>query len=205
MAGDDLMTDHRFSAKRFLHSVPSENKMAAARGFAPESLFNIYKIKTMKKLMLFAGLYCLQPNIHAASAIPSSVKTDASPKAGDRARAHFRENFGEVKNAVWYTGSDKNIYCVFQEGNIRNRVFYSKSGYWEYTLLSYPPSALRKDVKDRVQENFKSYHISYVNEIRSDSDEPVYIINIENGDFIKVIKEKGEDLEIQDSLEKQLD
>jgi hypothetical protein len=53
--------------------------------------------------------------------------------------------------------------------------------------------------------NFKGYHISYVNEVRSDSDEPVYIINIENGDFIKVIREKGENIEIQDSLEKQLD
>jgi hypothetical protein len=159
----------------------------------------------MKKLMLFAGLYCLQPTIHAASIIPPAKNINASIKASDRALAHFKANFGEATDAVWYTGSDKGIYCVFLQGNTHNRVFYSKSGYWEYTLLSYPPSALRKDVKDLIQENFKSYHISYVNEIRSGIDEPVYVINIENGDFIKVIKEKGENIEIQDSLEKQSD
>src|SRR5450432_1052748 len=159
----------------------------------------------MKKLMLFAGLYCMQPTIQASSIIPPVKNIDASVKASDRARTHFSENFSDAKDVAWYTGPDKGIYCVFQQGNTHNRVFYSKSGYWEYTLMSYPPSGLRKDVKDLIKENFKGYHISYINEVRSDSDEPVYIINIENGDFIKVIREKGENIEIQDSLEKQLD
>ena len=51
----------------------------------PNTLFILsLKISTMKKLMLLAGLYCLQPNLHAAT-YRSPVRYENSPvSAADR-------------------------------------------------------------------------------------------------------------------------
>ncbi len=159
----------------------------------------------MKKLLLLAGLYCLQPTLHAAS-FTSSVKHDKTPISGnDRAQAHFKENYAWVDNASWGNMTDKSIYCVFQQGKTSNRVFYDKHGYWLFTMISYQPSVLAKKVKELVSDNFHGYKITYVNEIRSDSELPVYMINIEDGNNIKVIKVAGDDIEVtQDIIKTQL-
>jgi hypothetical protein len=154
----------------------------------------------MKKLMLLAGLYFLQPGLHAAPA-RINVKHDVAPiSAHDRARIHFKENYAWVQDAAWYNTVNDGILCVFNQGNIVNRVFYDKLGYWQYTLLSYPSTDLPKSVEKNVLNNFKGYHISFVNEIRSDGQDPVYMINIENEDSIKVIAVNGEQIEVKQDL-----
>ena len=47
----------------------------------------------MKKLILFAGLYCMLPGLYAASIVKSSIITMAPVSASERAKAHFKENF----------------------------------------------------------------------------------------------------------------
>jgi hypothetical protein len=154
----------------------------------------------MKKLLLLAGLYCLQPTLHAAS-FTSSVKHDKTPiSANDRAQASFKENYAWVENATWTIMTDQTIYCVFQQGKTANRVFYDKRGYWQFTLISYQPSVLAKKVKELVLDNFRGYKITYVNEIRSDSEVPVYMINIEDGNNIKVIRVVGDDIEVTQDI-----
>ena len=156
----------------------------------------------MKKLLLLAGLYCLQPTLHAAS-FTGSVKHVKAPVSGtDRALANFKENYAWVENASWGNMQDESIYCVFQQGKISNRVFYDKHGYWLFTMISYQPSVLAKKVTELVSENFHGYKITYVNEIRSDSEVPVYMINIEDGNNIKVIRVFGEDIEISQDIVK---
>jgi hypothetical protein len=154
----------------------------------------------MKKLLLLAGLYCLQPTLHATS-FTSSVKHDKVPISGtERAQANFKENYAWVENATWTNMPDQTIYCVFQQGKIANRVFYDKRGYWQFTLISYQPSVLAKKVKDQVLDNFHGYKITYVNEIRSNSDVPVYMINIEDGNNIKVIRVVGDEIEVTQDI-----
>jgi len=157
----------------------------------------------MKKLMLLAGLYCLQPALHAAAWVRTDVDFVAPINATDRAKAHFNENYAEAEDAVWFALPDKTIYCIFHQGRKVNRVFYNSHGYWLYTLIGYPASGLHKDIKTLVQDNFKGYHITYVNEIRSDLDEPVYMINIENEVYGKVIRVAGEDIDIKEDFEKE--
>jgi hypothetical protein len=156
----------------------------------------------MKKLILLAGLYCLQPNLHAASfGIP--VKNNISPKSAiERAKAHFKVHYEEAQHVAWFNLGENNMFCVFHQGDTANRVFYDKRGYWKYTLLSYPGYYLPIRVKEFVSDYYKCYQISYVNEIRSSYNEPVYVINIENDDNIKVIKVAGDEIEVQQVLEK---
>jgi hypothetical protein len=165
-------------------------------------LFFKLKISTMKKLMLLAGFYCLHFSLQAAPGV-SITKYDIAPVSGnDRALAHFKENFAWVEDAAWYNTPDKNMYCVFHQGNIVNRVFYNERGYWQYTMISYPPANLPKSLRERVLDSFGGYSINYVNEVRSDKNEAVYMISIENKDNIKVIRVTDEDIEITQALKK---
>jgi hypothetical protein len=156
----------------------------------------------MKKLMLLAGLYCLQLSLYASSYSPY-IKYDMAPiNANDRAKANFKENYDGVRDVNWFTQDDKNMYCIFHQGDTVNRVFYDKHGYWKYTLMSYPGYDLPQHVKEQVMDNFKCYQIPSVTEIRSNNIEPVFMINIENEDRIKVIKVIGDEFEVQQELEK---
>lgn len=152
--------------------------------------------------MLLAGLFCLQTSLHATPGNKNANYRPAPMSANARAMAHFKENYAWVQDADWFNTAEKNMYCVFYQGNIVNRVFYDQNGYWQHTLVSFPPSDLPKNVKKIVTENFAGYNISYVNEIQSPSVESIYMINIENSDDIKVIRVTGEVTEVTQDIKK---
>jgi hypothetical protein len=160
------------------------------------------KINKMKKLMLLAGLYCLQTTLHAAPSATHAKYHTAPMSASARAMAHFKENYAWVQNADWFNTAENNLYCVFDQGNVVNRIFYDQNGYWQYTMVSFPPSNLSRSVKKIVSDNFAGYNISYVNEILSATEEPVYMINIENGENIKVIRVTGDVVEVKQDIKK---
>ncbi len=155
----------------------------------------------MKKLMLFAGLYCLQPTLQAAS-LTRPIHELAPFTANDRAVAHFKAHYQGAQNVSWFTLDNSDIYCVSHKGDTVNRVFYDKRGNWKYTLLSYPGNELPNNVKATVTDYFKCYQVTSVTEVHAHDIEPVYVVNIENDDNIKVIRVFGDDIEVQQDLEK---
>jgi hypothetical protein len=163
----------------------------------------------MKKLILVAGLYCIQFTLHAASHIVSgktniaSVKKNIKPvNADQRAIAHFRENFPGVKDESWSTNADKSINCYFHQGAKVGRVYYDPRGNWRYSVISYPPSDLSNNIRYRIMDNFDGNEISYVNEILSQNNDPVYMVNIENVSNIKVVRVSDDDIEVKQDLKK---
>jgi hypothetical protein len=164
----------------------------------------------MKKLILLAGLYCLQPNLQASRLTSSNnfhetVKRDdhGTSRASERAQAHFRENFADARHPQWSMNADNSINCIFHQREKVYRVYYDRRGVWTYTLIGYLPSELSNSIKYRVLESFDGYNIAYVNEIRSENNEPVYIINIENAYNIKVIRVSNNDeIGIQQEFQK---
>jgi hypothetical protein len=155
----------------------------------------------MKKLFLFAGLCCiLLPGLYAAPIVKS---TTVPISASDRAKAHFKENYAEAQNFAWYNAPDNSIYCIFHRGNTTDRVFYDSRGYWQFTLISYLPAELKMPIRQKVSDQFEGYHITYVNEIQSAYDEPIYMVNIENAGNIKVIKVTDDEIEVKQSLIKE--
>jgi len=123
--------------------------------------------------------------------------------ASERAKAHFKENFGETENAAWYTAPDNSLYCIFHRANTVNRVFYDSRGYWQFTLVSYQPSELKMHIRQQISDQFEGYRITYVNEIQSAYDQPVYMVNLENAGNIKVVKVAGDDIEVKQTLIKE--
>jgi hypothetical protein len=83
-----------------------------------------------------------------------------------------------------------------------NRIFYDRNGNWQYTLISYPGSVLAKSIRDKVLDNFAGFRISYVNEVRSDGQETVYMINLEDDSNIKVVQVTGDDVLVKQALTK---
>ena len=157
----------------------------------------------MKKLILFAGLYCMLPGLYAGSTFTSGRHALAPVSASERAKAHFKEKYAEVQNVAWYTAPDNSLYCIFHRENTVDRVFYDSRGYWQFTLVSYLPSELKTNIRQQISDQFEGYRITYVNEIQSAYDEPVYMVNIENAGNIKVLKVKGDDVEVNQSLIKE--
>ena len=157
----------------------------------------------MKKLILFAGLYCMLPGLYAASGIKSNNNKLAPVSASERAKAHFKENFTEVQDVAWYNAPDNSLYCTFHRGNTVDRVFYDSRGYWQFTLISYEPSELKMHIRQQLSDRFEGYRITYVNEIQSSYDEPIYMVNLENAGNIKVVKVTGDDIEVKQSLIKE--
>ena len=157
----------------------------------------------MKKLILFACLYFMLSELYAASTVKSDHFKLASVSASERAKAHFKENYAEVQNYTWYTAPDNSIYCIFQRGNTTDRVFYDSRGYWQFTLISYLPSELKMHIRKQIADQFEGYRITYVNEIQSAYDEPIYMVNIENAGNIKVLKVTDDDIEVKQALIKE--
>jgi hypothetical protein len=161
----------------------------------------------MKKLMLLAGLYCLQPALYASSWVNpgiNNISNEVLPvNASDRAKAHFNANYSEAQDATWYTLPNKDMYCLFHTKKIANRVFYNSHGNWQYTLIGYPGSALSSEIKEQVANEYDGYKITWVTEIRSNQNKPVYVLNIENTNHIRVIKLAGDDIEEQQVLVKE--
>ncbi len=157
----------------------------------------------MKKLMFLAIVYFLHPNLQAATLSNSPVKKMAPTSAYEKAKAHFMANFAGVKDAVWDNLPNDELYCTFHKGNVVTRVFYNNHGNWQYTLLSYPGSGLSVDVKHRIQDYFDTYHIDYVNEIRSENADPVYVMDLENEGHIKVIRVDDNNIDVQQELYKE--
>ncbi len=159
----------------------------------------------MKKLMLLAGLYCLQPALYASSWVNPGINNinDVAPiNASDRAKAHFYANYSGARDASWYNLPNKNMYCIFHSGKVVNRVFYDNHGFWQYTLMGYPGANLSKEVKDQVNYDYDGYRVLWVNEIRSSQNSSVYVINIENENHIKVIRIAGDVIEEQQAFDK---
>ena len=157
----------------------------------------------MKKLILFAGFYCMLSGLYAADIIKSAKNKMTPLSASERAKTHFKENYAEVQNVAWYTAPDNSLYCIFHRGNTVDRVFYDSRGYWQFTLVSYEPSELKMYIRQQIADQFEGYRITYVNEIQSTYDEPIYMVNLENAGNIKVVKVSGDDIEVKQTLIKE--
>ena len=156
----------------------------------------------MKSLLLFAGLLCLQPTLFANSVVSSDKIRNSRLSASDREQEHFKTHFSDAQDPIWYNQGTENTYCIFHSGDITNRVFYDGRGSWKYTLKSYAPADLKPEVKDLIMNRFGNYAISYVNEVQSDANGPVYVINLENADSIMVVQVAGDDIQISQALTK---
>ncbi|MEJ0080317.1 MAG: hypothetical protein WDM78_05010 [Puia sp.] len=78
----------------------------------------------MKKLMLLAGLCCLQPVLYASSWVNPGINTlDIAPiNASDRAKAHFNANYAEARDAIWYKpAQQKHVLSVSYRSGGRSR------------------------------------------------------------------------------------
>ena len=165
----------------------------------------------MKKLMLLAGLYCLQPTLYASTSVNPGLSftsnaylDEAMPvNAAERAKAHFSANYSEAHDATWYNLPNKNMYCLFHSGKVANRVFYDSRGFWQYTLMGYPGSEVSRDIKEQMGYDYDGYRITWVSEIRSNQNKPVYIINIENENHIRVIRLTDEEIEEKEAFNKE--
>lgn len=107
----------------------------------------------------------------------------------DRAISNFKKEFSTVDNAKWIQITDGFI-SRFEQNGIKFRVGYNQKGNWQNTVRTYTESGLPSDVKDIIENVYYGYRISLVEEITT-RQKAVYIIHIENDEWMKQIKVDG--------------
>ncbi len=119
------------------------------------------------------------------------------PGIDARAVKNFKKDYRKAENAKWQEVSDGFI-TKFMQKNSQYRVGYNKKGDWQYTERIYNTgSELPVDVRKNIETNYFGFDIKLVEEIAT-RQRTVYIVHIENAEWIMKLKVDGADI---DSLE----
>jgi hypothetical protein len=179
-------------------------------GSADILLLTFLKITTMKKLFLLAGCYCLHFSSPAQDLSPKNfpdklhaVSSDGRSAGYDRARRHFNDKYPGISDVLWTNLPDGGFVCWVHEPEMATHVHYDRRGNWICTISGYEDRRLPEEIKEAVQNHYEGYRITFVNQIISKADLPIYIINIESWTEIKVIRVIGDDIEVRQELEKE--
>ncbi|MDP4211837.1 MAG: hypothetical protein Q8926_04370 [Bacteroidota bacterium] len=173
----------------------------------------------MKKLFLLAGFFCLHSFTHAQSAASQKiifsgssiasadhlVKAQLLPvKASVNARAlrDFRDSYPDVQDETWTALPNNETSCMFRQSGTETRIYYSKHGYRRFTILRYGADHLGNEISEQVNNYYKGYHVSNVNEINIAGLPTTYLMNLEVLDHIKVVRFTGDNIEAQQEIEK---
>jgi hypothetical protein len=148
----------------------------------------------MKKSIVSAAIafFALFSTVSTVSAQSSDVAF-SSPVAGKRiaspniqADKNFRKTYKNVLVKSWSRKEDG--YRVrFNDRNIQYMVDYDKKGRWTNTIKIYDEKNLAKEIANMVQTTFLGYAIVQAMEIQT-SKVTVYLVKIENKDFLKTIR-----------------
>jgi hypothetical protein len=95
-----------------------------------------------------------------------SSNSETATTINARALRDFKRNYPDVNGEKWYAILD-GYMATFSKANIQELAFYSKSGYWQYTIMYYGEKGLPDEVKERVKKAYYNYSINGVEEIRT--------------------------------------
>jgi len=105
----------------------------------------------------------------------------------------FNKSFKNVTGEQWYAVSDGFVANFNQEG-IETKVAYDQKGKWHCTVRTLTESQLPSDVRDLVKSRYYDYDILVVYEIKHDN--TAYIMKMENGTNLKMIRVVDGEIEI---------
>jgi hypothetical protein len=99
--------------------------------------------------------------------------------------------------------SDNSILLRFSDKGIAFKVFYSPSGEWMHSVLSYDKSALLPaDVRASITKAFPGLAVSYVDEVQRPDESPVYRIQLQDDKRLVIVKVQEGEMETETALRK---
>jgi len=107
-----------------------------------------------------------------------SSNTETTITINTRALKDFKKNYPDVSGEKWFAIQD-GFMATFSKEYTQELAFYSKSGYWQYTIMYYGEKGLPNEVKDRVKKVYYNYSIIGVEEIRT-VEQTYYMVHVQD-------------------------
>jgi hypothetical protein len=145
----------------------------------------------MKKL-LFTSIW-ISLALLAGAHVPGEKAAD------DRAIRNFTRTYKGASDARWESLRDGGYVCRFKQNGVSKRAFYNKRGGWLATIAGYMTDHLPTDVRRQVHSVYYDYSILYANEIVMPDKPIAYVIQVQDGRTIRIVRVvDGEMEEIQE-------
>jgi hypothetical protein len=99
--------------------------------------------------------------------------------------------------------SDNSILLRFSDKGVAFKVFYSPAGEWQHTVLSYDKaSLLPAAVSASITSAYPELTVTYVDEVQSPDDSPVYRIQLQDDKRLVIVKVKEGEMQTEAALRK---
>ena len=100
----------------------------------------------------------------------------------------------------WFAIQD-GFMATFSKENTQELAFYSKSGYWQYTIMYYGEKGLPDEVRDRVKKVYYNYSIIGVEEIRT-VEQNYYVVHVQDESTDKKLMVTDSEMRVVDDFTK---
>jgi hypothetical protein len=115
-----------------------------------------------------------------------AINTDFVSK---KAMKDLSKSFKNSAGASWEQSTD-GVVATFNDGDIKDAIYYDKKGNWQATMKSYFESSLNKNVRAIVKQKYFDDKITYIQEIVTvnSQDTPTYIVHLEGATDFKLVR-----------------
>lgn len=129
------------------------------------------------KLFLLGALLC------GTVAFTACNDDDDHYTPGDKVVNEFNTKYPQAKNVTWETKAGYNVADFF-DGDYETEAWFNEQGLWVMTETDIPYAALPAAVKQSFETSlYKDWRVDDVDKLeRSDTDGPVYVIEVEQGE-----------------------
>jgi hypothetical protein len=90
---------------------------------------------------------------------------------------------------------DRTILFAWNEDGAHYKAFFTRGGVWLNTVISYEEGGLPATVKDLIRSRYADLRISFVDEVQTPGQEPVYRVQLQDEKRLVIVKVAGEEME----------
>ena len=117
-----------------------------------------------------------------------------------KALKNFSKHYKESENAEWFK-LDNAFRAQYTKDDVETSVFYNLKGKWMGNIRTYSEDKLPGDIRHRVRSTYYDYSIFHVQEITVGA-KTAYLVNIEDKNFIKIIRIANDEMSEYQVIEK---
>jgi hypothetical protein len=110
----------------------------------------------------------------------------------------FTKKYPSITNEYWNKTSSGYIVS-FVQGDVRQEVYYSPHGTFQYSARYFSGNDLERDLKERIAHLFPGYALDVAINI-SDGTTSFYLVNIHNKEKVKTIQYCNEKIDVLSEL-----
>jgi len=154
----------------------------------------------MKKTIITFAVAFIATITTTFAASAKAVKTDNI--ANEKAIKKQSELYGAESNAKWIN-AENGFVAQFTKNDKQATSAYDEKGNWVYTIFRYTEDKMDESVRDNVKSVYYLYNITGIEQIEQPGTDTVYLVHIENGNDVKIIRVTKDEMDVAQEFTKQ--